>query len=227
MSVDTCAPSDLGHKPRRREQRKQQTRRALLDAALELEAAHGFAALSLRQIARRAGVVPTAFYRHFPSMDALGVELVDESVGALRKMVREVRDESIGYQRVITHSIQVLVTHVQAYRAHFGFIARERTSGVAAVRLAIRRQFEMITAELAADLQRFPAFAKWHLDDRRLLAEIIVNQMTYTVETVVETDATRPADAEQIALRAEKQLRMIVMGLRGWPVVELDETERP
>ena len=58
-------------------QRREQTRRALLDAALEqIDAGTSFDALSLRSVARSAGVVPTAFYRYFASMDELGLALV-------------------------------------------------------------------------------------------------------------------------------------------------------
>ncbi|MPZ67865.1 MAG: TetR family transcriptional regulator, partial [Pseudonocardiaceae bacterium] len=71
MQVDNRAPSESGHSehPGLRGQRKQRTRRALLDAALGLLDTHAFASLSLRQVAREAGIVPTAFYRHFTDME--------------------------------------------------------------------------------------------------------------------------------------------------------------
>jgi AcrR family transcriptional regulator len=37
-----------------------------------------FVSISLREVTREAGVVPTAFYRHFKDMDELGLALVDE-----------------------------------------------------------------------------------------------------------------------------------------------------
>ena len=60
-----------------RGERKERTRRAILDAALELSEEQTFAALSLRQVAREVGIVPTAFYRHFASLDDLGLALVE------------------------------------------------------------------------------------------------------------------------------------------------------
>ena len=59
---------------------------------LQLEAGESFDALSLRSVARAAGVVPTAFYRHFESMDELGLALVEESFRTLRAMLREARE---------------------------------------------------------------------------------------------------------------------------------------
>jgi len=46
-------------------------RRALLDAGVALARAGGPAAVVLREATRRAGVVPNAAYRHFPSHQAL------------------------------------------------------------------------------------------------------------------------------------------------------------
>ena len=46
-------------------------RNALLDAGLELTRTGGADAVTVREVARRAGVVPTAVYRHFADRDAL------------------------------------------------------------------------------------------------------------------------------------------------------------
>lgn len=217
MKVDNRALSGLPHTAPSaglREQRKQRTHRALLDAALRLLEHDAFASLSLRQVTREAGIVPTAFYRHFPNMDSLGVELVNESIGTLRRMIRSARDEDPDYGVVIERSVQILVRHVHAHRAHFRFIARERSSGVTALRLAIREQFALFVSELAADLRSFGLLTHWPLDDRVLLAEIIVNQMVSTAEAILDSE---PSDEQRLIDRAERQLRMIVIGLSSWP----------
>ena len=62
-----------------RDERKQQSRQALLDAALRLSASgRSFSAISLREITREVGLVPAAFYRHFENVDQLATELVDQ-----------------------------------------------------------------------------------------------------------------------------------------------------
>ena len=70
---------------------RKRTRQRLLDVTLKLITNRSLASISLREVAREAGIVPTAFYRHFESMDALGVELVDESMRPLRQMIRDAR----------------------------------------------------------------------------------------------------------------------------------------
>ncbi|MFY8134203.1 MAG: TetR family transcriptional regulator, partial [Aquimonas sp.] len=75
-----------------RDERRLLTRAQLLSAALQLMGTgRSFASLSLREITREAGVVPAAFYRHFPNLDELGLALVEESGATLRRLLREAR----------------------------------------------------------------------------------------------------------------------------------------
>ena len=75
-----------------RAEQKLKTRRALMDAALaQLSADRGFGSLSLREVAREAGIAPTSFYRHFAELDELGLALVDEGGVALRQLMRQAR----------------------------------------------------------------------------------------------------------------------------------------
>jgi AcrR family transcriptional regulator len=62
-------------------------RRALLDVALERVLREGPDTLSLREVARDAGVSHTAPYRHFASRDALVAAIADEGFSMLRQML--------------------------------------------------------------------------------------------------------------------------------------------
>src|SRR5213082_2039381 len=96
-------------KHRTQAERRQHTRRALLDAALlRIEAGESFDSLSLRSVAKAAGVVPTAFYRHFESMDELGLALVEESFRTLRAMLRNAR-EGLVPEHMIKRSVEILM----------------------------------------------------------------------------------------------------------------------
>jgi AcrR family transcriptional regulator len=68
--------------PEKKEE-KERVRGALLRATLRLSAAHGFASLGLREVAREAGIAPTSFYRHFADMEELGRALIEDSVAPL------------------------------------------------------------------------------------------------------------------------------------------------
>ena len=58
------------------------TRREILDTALELFAEHGFHATSVRAIARAVGVRESALYHHFSSKEAILEAVVDDRVQA-------------------------------------------------------------------------------------------------------------------------------------------------
>ena len=62
-------------RPARDEQRD--TRKEILEAALDLFSQSGFAGTSMRQIARAVGVRESALYHHFPSKEAIFVDLVE------------------------------------------------------------------------------------------------------------------------------------------------------
>lgn len=195
-----------------REARKERTHRALLDAALVLTEEVGFASVSLRQVTKAAGIVPTAFYRHYDSMDALGETLVAESFGSLRRMIRSVRSQSTDPAAVITRSAQVLVRHVHASPAHFRFIARERSGGVDALRRSILHELEVIISELSDDFGGFPVTEAWSSEDRTLLAELIVNQMVVVAERILDS----PHQEAEMVARAERQLTMVLVGAAQW-----------
>jgi AcrR family transcriptional regulator len=199
-----------------RQERKERTRQAILDAALELVAEEGLAALSLRQLTRAVGIVPTAFYRHFASVDELGLALVDRSFASLRLMIREARQGNPQLTGVIRSSVAILVQHVHSDRTYFRFIARERFGGVPVVRQAIRHELELFERELATDLGRLPGLETWTAEDLRVLANLIVNAMVSTAEDILDAPPERPEVERQIVRTAEKQLRMIVVGAVNW-----------
>ena len=198
-----------------RVERKQRTRRAILDAALELSDESTLAAISLRQVAKQVGIVPTAFYRHFDSLDSLGLALVDESFASLRTMIRDIRRGDPAFAEIVDRSVTVLVEHVHGDREHFLFIARERAAGPPAVREAIRHQIELFERELATDLARFPGTDVWSGDDLRVLANLMVTAMVATAESILGA-AGRPDAEKQIVDQARTQLRMVLVGALNW-----------
>ena len=199
-----------------RQERKERTRQALLDAALDLADEQSLAALSLRQLTRSVGIVPTAFYRHFSSIDELGLALVDQSFASLREMIRDVRRGNPELQGVIRSSVGILVQHVHEQRGHFRFIGRERFGGVPVVRNAIRHELELFERELATDLARLPDLRSWTSEDLRVLANLVVNAMVSTAEGIIGAPPERPEAEREIIRTAEKQLRMIVVGAENW-----------
>jgi AcrR family transcriptional regulator len=214
--------SHSSHQRRTQAERREHTRRALLDAALKLmDRGDSFEAVSLRSVARAAGVVPGAFYRHFSSMDELALALVDESFRTLRALLREARAAGLPPRHVIRRSVEVLVEQVLANRQHFALIARARTSGNGVLRHAVNNEIRLVTSELATDLARFPVLREWSTDDLTMLAGLLVNTMILHVAEILDLPVDhggRPSTeaVEEIARMAEKQLRLPMLGVPHW-----------
>src|SRR5690606_28578552 len=104
-------------------------------------------------------IVPTAFYRHFASLDELGLALVDDSFASLRDVLNAVRRDNPPPEELIDRSVDVLVESLAADLTHFRFIARERYGGVPLVCEAIGRELDLFERELVTDLARMPELA--------------------------------------------------------------------
>ncbi|MGJ9423661.1 TetR family transcriptional regulator [Aeromicrobium sp. CF3.5] len=199
-----------------RQAQKGRTRQAIMDAALQLASQHGFAQISLRQVARQAGVVPTAFYRHFESMDQLGLALVEQSFSTLRRMIREAQRDPKVLDNIIDAAAEVLVESVKVSRTHFAFVSRERVSGSVVVRQAIRHELDLFVSELAVVLARLPNIETWSTEDVQMVSRLFVRNMVSNAEEVVETPEGRTDLEEQIKDGARRQMRLIVLGFRAW-----------
>jgi AcrR family transcriptional regulator len=217
------APKPAAKPHRTQAERREQTRQALLDAALEqIDAGESFEALSLRSVARAAGIVPTAFYRHFASMDELGLALVEESFRALRAMLREAREGGLPPKHLIRRSVAILIEQVRTNRRHYMFIARVRSSANGVLRHAVRTEIRLIISELATDLARFPVLREWTTEDLQMLGGVLVNTMIAIVESILElppAERDGPADAGVLAdltRIAEKQLLLPLLAVPQW-----------
>lgn len=197
-----------------REEKKLQTRQALIEAALTLmHEGGGFSGLSLREVARQAGLVPTGFYRHFPDMEALGLNLAAESCLTLRQMMRAVRARAHG-GAAVQDSVLTLVHFIREKPLYFEFLARERAGGPPSVRLAIHAEIRGFVAELAEDLKRWPAYDAFPAEDLTMLADLVVNTVIHLALDLLAL----PHEEEEAVLvnRTTKQLRLIMIGALDW-----------
>lgn len=198
-----------------RVERKLHTRQALLDAALQLMAeGRSFGALSLREVARAARIVPTAFYRHFRDMNDLGLTLVDETFLTLRRLMREVRQAARSGHDMRADSVRVYVGYVREHRRVFEFVIRERYGGTPPVRAEIAREIRFITTDLADDLATIPALGHLDRDAREVVAHLIVSTVaTMTGELLDVPPGAGADDAEtELARRTVTQLTIVVRG---------------
>ena len=187
-----------------------------MEAALGLLESDSFSGISLREVTREAGVSPAAFYRHFATMEELGLALVEESFRPLRETVRTVRSDPSRIEQVVRGSVEVLVGYVHSHRLQFRFIGRERFGGMPALRQAIASELRLFASELATDFARFPALREWQTEDLRMLAGLFVDTMVSTAEAIIEVPPSTPELERDVIRTAEQRLRLIALGAAAW-----------
>ena len=129
-----------------RDERKQQSRQALLDAALHLSTSgRSFSSISLREIARHVGLVPTAFYRHFQDMNELGLELVDQVALHLKGILHQLGQAYIYQPNTKTKiSLDLFFQAVEHNPEPWVFLIAERWGGSEVIRHAIAREINFL-----------------------------------------------------------------------------------
>lgn len=162
----------------KRDERKQQSRQALLDAVLALSASgRAFSSMSLREVARHAGLVPAAFYRHFADLDQLGLELVDQAALHLKGLLHQLAQAHLRQADARTAgSLELFFQSVGHYPEPWIFLISERWGGSALLRQAIDREIQCLIDDLANGLRR--AESLQHMQDAQdlhALAQILIH----------------------------------------------------
>lgn len=186
---------------------KEKTRRQLIDAALgQLSCEKSFSSLSLREVAKEAGLAPTSFYRHFSDMDELGLTLVDEAGLTLRQLMRQARQRIEKGGSVIQISVITFMEFIENNGNIFRLLLRERSGTSSAFRAAVNREIRYFTMELCDYLQQA----------NKLDTEVAYLQANAAVTIVFSagSDALdiETKDYQQLAHQTIQQLRFIAKG---------------
>ena len=207
-----------------RDERKRQSRQAIIDAALRLSTSgRSFNSISLREISREIGLVPTAFYRHFKDMDALGLELVDQISLNLKSTLHQI-GQSYVYQpeAKIDKSLELFFQTIHQHTEDWVFIITERWGASQVIRKAIAREIEYLVEDLAIDLQRLASTKHIQkLDDLKSLAHLLVNLAFNWVMAWIELSRQfeEPALAQQqqlLQMQSRTQMRLLFHGILNW-----------
>lgn len=181
-----------------------------MDAALkQLSAEKGFASLSLREVAREAGIAPTSFYRHFNELDELGLALVDEAGVTLRQLMRQARKRISKNGSVVGTSVDIFLEYLNDNANLFRLLLREKAGVSKQFRTAINAEINHFAEELSEDLRRLGEEKKRPVSDPKLLAEVMV-----TIVFNMGADALDATPKEKQILREKlnQSLRMVLLG---------------
>lgn len=179
--------------------------------------------LSLREVAREAGIAPNSFYRQFRDMDELAVALIDRAGSSLRQIIGEARQRAAIDRSVVRSSVEAFMEQLRRDDKLLHILLREGSVGSDAFKQAVDRQLNYFEEELRQDLVRLAEANGTGLFEAGLTAKAI----TRLVFTMGATAMDLPA-SEQSRLTEELVLmvRMIVAGTQALAEMPAEQVAR-
>ena len=194
------------------------TKEELFQAALNLIGPQkSIASLSLREVAREAGIAPNSFYRHFKDIDELAIELIERSGGVLRKILHQARLKASRQSSIIRTSVEVFIEQLNADEGNLSLLLREGYTGSIQYKLAVDKQLNYFQQELQEDLIRLERLNHSKLFHPEIVAKAITQLVFNMGATVIDMPMT---ERKEIAEQTMIMIRMILEGAR-----HLDEAQ--
>ncbi|TCB62830.1 HTH-type transcriptional repressor FabR [Acinetobacter terrestris] len=217
----TIAAQSLAHEPvvvRTVGRKATITKEELFQAALNLIGPQkSIASLSLREVAREAGIAPNSFYRHFRDIDELAIELIDRAGHVLRQILHQARLKASKQNSIIRSSVEVFIEQLDADEGNLSLLLREAYTGSASYKLAVERQLNYFQQELQEDLIRLERLNHSKLFHPDIVAKAITQLVFNMGATVIDMPMT---ERKEIAEQTMIMIRMILEGAR-----HLDEAQ--
>ncbi|WP_165493516.1 HTH-type transcriptional repressor FabR [Acinetobacter terrestris] len=217
----TIAAQSLAHEPvivRTVGRKATITKEELFQAALNLIGPQkSIASLSLREVAREAGIAPNSFYRHFRDIDELAIELIDRAGHVLRQILHQARLKASKQNSIIRSSVEVFIEQLDADEGNLSLLLREAYTGSASYKLAVERQLNYFQQELQEDLIRLERLNHSKLFHPEIVAKAITQLVFNMGATVIDMPMT---GRKEIAEQTMIMIRMILEGAR-----HLDEAQ--
>lgn len=199
----TSAPAGPGRRPTI-------SREDLIAAALGLVGPNrSVSTLSLREIAREAGIAPNSFYRHFRDTDELAIALIDLAGRSLRQIIGEARHRASSERSVVRSSVETFMEQLAADQKFLHILLREGSTGSEAFKRTVERELRFFEDELCVDLIRLAKAHNAPIAEPALAAKAI----TRLVFTMGATALDLPREHHPAVLeQTVAMVRMIVTG---------------
>ncbi|ENU16493.1 HTH-type transcriptional repressor FabR [Acinetobacter lwoffii] len=188
------------------------TKEELFQAALNLIGPQkSISSLSLREVAREAGIAPNSFYRHFKDIDELAIELIDRAGIVLRQILHEARLQASRQNSIIRSSVEVFIAQLDADEGNLSLLLREGYTGSKSYKQAVERQLNYFQQELQEDLIRLERLNNKKLFHPDIAAKAITQLVFNMGANVIDMPAE---DRKEIAEQTMIMIRMILEGAR-------------
>lgn len=221
VKVDVNPSNSIETKPVRQLGRKASiTREELFQATLKLIGSEkSISSLSLREVAREAGIAPNSFYRHFKDVDELAIALIERAGQVLRKIIREARTHASRKVSVIRSSVEIFLQQLDADDGNLSLLLRESYTGSRSYQAAVEQELSYFQQELHEDLIKIGLLRRKPLHRPDVVAKAITQLVFHMGAKVLDLPA------EQRQRSAEDTMLMIRMIMEGARHVD-DQPER-
>lgn len=193
----------------------------IIEAALKLAGPNrSVSSLSLREVAREAGIAPNSFYRQFRDMDELAVALIERAGQSLRQIIGEARKRARADRSVVRGSVEAFMEQLRSDDKLLHILLREGSVGSDAFKQAVDRQLNYFEEELRLDLIRLAELNKTGLFEPALTAKAITRLVFAIGATIMDAPTEKLHElTEQLVL----MVRMIVTGTQTLAVTGVTE----
>jgi AcrR family transcriptional regulator len=198
-----------------RAEKKARTRNRLIDSALAIIGfGANFASISLREVAKTAGVVPTSFYRHFDDMEELGLAMVDELGLNLRRLMRGSFDNNEPLDDIVSHCADAYFRYVLDNANLVQFVNQSRTGGTEALQNAVRNELQFLGGRIATEISGFLPELK--PQERDVIASLIVSTLMENTTHLLAIPSESAALQDELKQRTIDQIHVIMLGAESW-----------
>ena len=188
------------------------SRAEIIDAALKLLGPHrSVSTLSLREVAREAGIAPNSFYRHFRDIDELAIALIEQAGSALRSIIGTARQRASRERSVVQSSMEVFMEQLRLEQGNLPLSLREGKVGSAAFKQAVEQQLCFFETELKEDLVRLEQLHGNQLYAPELVAKAITRLVFAMGANAMEQDSD---SQNRILAQTVDMIHMIIAGSR-------------
>ncbi len=204
-----------------------QGKRLLMEAALRLAAiSRSLSGLGLRELAREAGLNPNTFYRHFKTVDDLGLAMIADMAARIRQPLRDLRVEAaqradLGTpakltfgidlargQRVCSETVELFFEYAAQNPQAFIVGVRELHGSSKVLRDALEQMMEAFANDMAEDLGKLQLLPNLEPAAIRQVSSMISRQLFQQSLDYIEQVERRPA----ICAQAQQQILMMFAG---------------
>lgn len=208
-----------------------QGKRLLMEAALRLTArSRSLSAVGLRELAREAGLNPNTFYRHFKSIDELGLAIIEEMARQIRQPLRDLRRQAaaavmpeagthasweenpaLALQRgmmVTQQTVRLFLDYTLEHPNAFIMGVRELHGASPVLRTALRQMMKDFAADMAADIQALNLLPLRDEQAIQEVATVVSREMFQLSMDYIE----QPEQREAIRRHAETMITNLFTG---------------